>query len=399
MGGVGSTVQFEKAPPGLCSVAGSVGPSEKRDEGPSLPVPASSVKRKPHMSLWLTQDGDRTLDAVIHALHVWDGSNQEVEAPVSFSCFSSSSGCLLEHRQLLLAWRMSRIGAPGRCGCCESLLPLGGPKKGVPGGRDASEKGFTRPCSGSSNTNIHRSTPPGGSTPRRGVGGPDRSSWRRVVGAGVPQPDPSSCYLVIHAYTADQQQQQEQQHSESHTPEGPADRRGSITPPRAHSPTGAMAHTPSTTEKAYWDPSNSGSNSFRAAAELLSEDLAHLLTQAETRIAADTRRHSVWHAVHFCGCCSQSKQQQQQQQQQLRSRDRSRSSTESQEIQELPCIQPGSHSGEQQQQREQQQLQRQHLWAVYLWEGVEAPRYILVSLLPETGVWHSAFLQKGANLP
>ncbi|CDJ52089.1 hypothetical protein, conserved [Eimeria brunetti] len=369
MGGVGSTVQFERAPE-FCTRGGGTGPTERRYEA-ALPVSASSAKRRPPMSLWITQEGDKTLDAVIHALRLWGGSTQQVAAPETLSRFSSSSGCLLEHHQLLLAWRMSRIGAPGRCGCCESLLPLGGPMKGAPGTRDAPEEGFRRPCS-SSSTSMHSSTPTGdASSKREGKGGQEKGSWRQVVGAGAPQPDPSSCYLVIHAYTAAQQQQQQQ--SMSHIPEGPRGRRRSITPPRFPSPTGVVTPPPPITEKAQCIASSSRNGStFVAAAEMLSEDLAHLLTQAETHIAAETRRHSVWHAVHLCACCLHS-----QQQQQAKSGAMSRSRTGSADSHKLPSTQPGNHSGEQQHQKEQQQLQQQHLWAVYLWEGLEAPRYIL----------------------
>ncbi|CDJ31775.1 LOW QUALITY PROTEIN: uncharacterized protein EMH_0010250 [Eimeria mitis] len=186
---------------------------------------------------------------------------------------------------------------------------------------------------------------------------------------------PSSCYLVIHAYTAARQQQQQQQQDISHISEGPPDRRRSITPPRAHSPTEGLALTPSTTAHAQCIASSIGSGSFAAAAELLSEDLGQLLTQAETRIAADTRRHSVWHAVHVCTCCAHNEQQQEQQRQHVSHGDMSGSRTDGLEAHESPSAQPPNHSGEQQQRKEQQQ--QQHLWAVYLWEGLEAPRYIL----------------------
>ncbi|CDI85068.1 hypothetical protein, conserved [Eimeria praecox] len=162
----------------------------------------------------------------------------------------------------------------------------------------------------------------------------------------------------------------------SSIPEGPPDRRRSITPPRAYSPPGATARIHHTAGNPQCSDSSSGNSSFSMAAELLSEDLAQLLTQAETRIAADTRRHSVWHAVHLCACCPHS-QQQQQQQQQVRHGDISKSRTANQEALESLSEQPGNHVGEQHQQKDQLQHQPQHLWAVYLWEGLEAPRYIL----------------------
>ena len=376
MGGTSSTIHFEGPPGGLGSYRLPQGPPDKREEGALLGGAPPSLGCRGPVGLWQAQDGDKTLDAVLHMLRLLGGGDTLLGGP-----HQPHSGCLLQHHQLLLAWKMSRRGPPGRCGCCETLLPLGGPLIRV---AEGPEKALRRP-QGNNNNSSSSTSAAGDITPRRGARGggpgwapPSGEAWRRVPGTGALQPDPISCYLIVHAYTTAQQQQQQQ--VISHTPEGPRERRRSVTPPgeRLGGPLGPPEGPTADAEGSPHrrglrfpiTPRSSSSSSSRIAAKLVSGDLLRLLLQAETFIAGDTRRHSVWHSVQPCCCCCCSSSNQQQQQQQDRRETDTRSSMGST---------PGPPRDETETAVSHQQLQLQHLWAVYLWEGVKAPRYILVS--------------------
>ncbi|KAL8452937.1 hypothetical protein Emag_002154 [Eimeria magna] len=351
MGGAESTIQFGGASGAPQGFRGFQGPLDKREEEgalPGSPSPRRAARSRGPRGLWQQQDGDKTLDAVMQTLRNLKGGECFYGAP-SGPPSRPPATCLLQQQQLLVAWRMSRRGAPGRCGCCETLLPLGGPLVKCTLPPDAAESETRLPPTATSSSSTGAAADVGGARAAK----PPSEVYRRAGGVEVSPPDPTSCYVILHAYTAaNQEQQQQQQQAASHTPQGPVERRRSLSP--ADFSRGAPSESSSPRFRGAFDrrvphsrssssssSSNCSSSSSNTPSALhFSKDLLRLLSQADSLIAGDTRRHSVWHAVQRCCCrCFESQQQQQPHQ--------------------------------------QQQQQQQHLWALYLWEGVEAPRYIL----------------------